>query len=113
MSVGDIAPFPATRRLDQWLWFARFSKSRSLAARLCASGAVSVNGGPVKKANHPVRVGDLVTVLQGPWQRQARVVGLGLRRGSATEARGLYDETAPLSRRIDPAPEWVPLLGDE
>ena len=23
-------------RLDQWLWFARFAKSRSLAARLCA-----------------------------------------------------------------------------
>ena len=26
----------AGRRLDQWLWFARLVKSRSLAARLCA-----------------------------------------------------------------------------
>ena len=33
-------PERAKTRLDQWLWFARFVKSRSLAARLCAAGAV-------------------------------------------------------------------------
>ncbi len=99
-------------RLDQWLWFARFVKSRSLAARLCAAGAVVVNGFPVKKANHLVRIGDIVVLPQGGWQRTVRVSALGLRRGPAAEARLLYEETAAALRFADLAPVWVPLLGD-
>ena len=101
-------------RLDQWLWFARFVKSRSLAARLCAAGAVTVNGSPVKKANHPVRMGDVVVLPQGGWQRTVRVVALGIRRGPAPEARLLYEEAAVSVRLADLAPAWMPLLaGDE
>jgi len=99
-------------RLDQWLWFARFVKSRSLAARLCAAGAVVVNGFPVKKANHLVRIGDIVVLPQGGWQRTVRVSALGLRRGPAAEARLLYEEAAAALRFADLAPVWVPLLGD-
>ena len=99
-------------RLDQWLWFARFVKSRSLAARLCAGGAVAVNGYPIKKANHLVRIGDVVVLPQGGWQRSVRVVALGLRRGPAAEACLLYQETAAALRLADLAPAWVPLLGD-
>jgi ribosome-associated heat shock protein Hsp15 len=103
------APDRAKARLDQWLWFARFAKSRSLAARLCAMGAVAVNGATVKKPNQTVRIGDVVVVPQGGWQRTVRVLALGLRRGPAAEARMLYEEveTAPLR---DTTPEWVPLL---
>ena len=101
-------------RLDQWLWFARFVKSRSLAARLCAAGAVTVNGSPVKKANHPVRMGDVVVLPQGGWQRTVRVVALAIRRGPAPEARLLYEEAAVSVRLADLAPAWMPLLaGDE
>lgn len=98
----------SSRRLDQWLWFARFAKSRSLAARLCADGAVAVNGIAVSKANHAVRAGDSVTVMLRGWQRTVRVVGLGTRRGPATEARTLFEETAS-AQRAD-APAWEPLL---
>jgi ribosome-associated heat shock protein Hsp15 len=101
-------------RLDQWLWFARFVKSRSLAARLCAAGAITVNGAPVKKANHPIRTGDIVVLPQGGWQRTIRVVALGIRRGPAPEARLLYEEAAVSIRLADLAPAWMPLLaGDE
>jgi ribosome-associated heat shock protein Hsp15 len=101
-------------RLDQWLWFARFVKSRSLAARLCAAEAVTVNGSPVKKANHPIRMGDIVVLPQGGWQRTVRVVALGIRRGPAPEARLLYEEAAVSIRLADLAPAWMPLLaGDE
>jgi ribosome-associated heat shock protein Hsp15 len=101
-------------RLDQWLWFARFVKSRSLAARLCGAGAVTVNGSPVKKANHPIRMGDIVVLPQGGWQRTVRVVALGIRRGPAPEARLLYEEAAVSIRLADLAPAWMPLLaGDE
>jgi ribosome-associated heat shock protein Hsp15 len=101
-------------RLDQWLWFARFVKSRSLAARLCAAGAVTVNCSPVKKANHPIRMGDIVVLPQGGWQRTVRVLALGSRRGPAPEARLLYEEAAVSIRLADLAPAWMPLLaGDE
>jgi ribosome-associated heat shock protein Hsp15 len=99
-------------RLDQWLWFARFAKSRSLAARLCTAGAVAINGKPARKPNQSVRVGDVVVVPQGGWQRTVRVLALGLRRGPAGEARTLYEEAAaaPLPKS---APDWVPLLDAE
>ena len=104
----------AKGRLDQWLWFARLAKSRSLAARLCAAGAVAVNGSPVKKANHPIRMGDIVVLPQGGWQRTVRVLALGIRRGPAPEARLLYEEAAVSTCLADLAPAWMPLLaGDE
>jgi ribosome-associated heat shock protein Hsp15 len=100
-------------RLDQWLWFARFAKSRSLAARLCTAGLVAVNGATVRKANHAVRVGDIVVVPQGGWQRTAHILAFGSRRGPAFEARLLYEEIAPPQRLADLAPEWLPLLADD
>jgi ribosome-associated heat shock protein Hsp15 len=96
-----------SRRLDQWLWFARFVKSRSLAQRLCSAGSVLVNGISVSKANHAVRAGDIVVVMHRGWERTVRVVALGVRRGPASEARGLFEETG--SRRTE-IPAWEPLL---
>jgi ribosome-associated heat shock protein Hsp15 len=110
---GPGAPERAKARLDQWLWFARFVKTRSLGARLCAAGAVAINGVPVKKPNQSVRVGDLVVLPQGGWQLTVRVLSLGSRRGPATEARGLYEEAAAATRLRDLAPAWAPLLAED
>jgi ribosome-associated heat shock protein Hsp15 len=113
LSDGGEARARAERRLDQWLWFARLAKSRSLAARLCAAGSVAVNGAAARRASRAVRVGDAVTVPQGPRQRTVRVLGLGRRRGPAAEARALYEETARPIAAFDPAANWTPLLLDE
>jgi ribosome-associated heat shock protein Hsp15 len=110
---GGASTAPASRRLDQWLWFARFVKSRSLAARLCAAGAFAVNGMRVRKANHMVRIGDAIAVPQGAVCRTIRVLALGARRGPATEARLLYEETAAPTRLSEFAPAWTPLLADD
>ena len=107
------APERTKARLDQWLWFARLVKSRSLAARLCAAGAIELNGGAVRKPNQTVRVGDIIAVPQGGWRRTVRVMALGVRRGPASEARALYDEAAAAARLGDPAADWVPLLGED
>lgn len=103
----------ATRRLDQWLWFARFAKTRSLAARLCTGGAVSINGVKARKASQPIRLGDLVGLRQGQWRRSVRIVALGERRGPAPEARALYDEIEPILPAAEPTPQWELLLGEE
>ena len=84
-------PGPAIR-LDKWLWQARLCKTRGLAARLVASGAVRVNAERVLKPATPLRVGDGVTFAQGAAIRVLRVRALGVRRGPAAEARGLYDD---------------------
>lgn len=82
----------AARRLDQWLWFARFFKSRSLATRFCADGKMRINSVPVDKAHHAVKVGDVLTFAHGARVRIVRVLGLGARRGPASEAWALYQE---------------------
>jgi ribosome-associated heat shock protein Hsp15 len=114
LSANPIAaPDRAARRLDQWLWFARFAKSRSLAARLCTGGNVAVNGAAIAKANHTVRVGDTIAVTHGGWRRTTRVLALGARRGSPAEARTLFAEAAPAIRLVPTVADWEPLLGDD
>ena len=114
MIANDAAPERAPERtktrLDQWLWFARFVKSRSLAARLCAAGAVTINGNAVTKPHQAVRVGDIVILPQGGRQRTVRVLALGARRGPASEARLLYEEAAAALRLSAIPSDWVPLL---
>ena len=110
MTSGSGLPATASRRVDQWLWFARLAKSRSRAARLCTAGAVTVNGVAVGKANQAIRIGDTVTVPQGGMRRIVRVVALGMRRGPAPEAQSLYEETGAPEKLLKLAPAWTPLL---
>jgi ribosome-associated heat shock protein Hsp15 len=106
---GAPGPERAKTRLDQWLWFARLVKSRSLAARLCTAGAVAISGATVTKPNQTVKIGDVVAVVQGGFQRTVRVLAFGVRRGPASEARALYEEIAG-ARLRNAVPDWVPLL---
>ncbi|HYC03074.1 MAG TPA: RNA-binding S4 domain-containing protein [Azospirillaceae bacterium] len=82
-------------RLDKWLWYARFVKTRSLAAKLCTSGTIRFQGTPVTKAKHTVRPGDVLTFPLGSHIRVVKVLQLGSRRGPAPEARLLYEDLAP------------------
>jgi len=92
-SVAEVAA--GRLRLDKWLWYARFFKTRSLAAKLCAAGAVRIGGAPVTKAHHAVRPGDVLTFAQGRHIRVIKVVALGTRRGPAPEAQALYEDLSP------------------
>ncbi len=94
MSRADPPPEAAVR-IDKWLWYARFFKSRSQASRLCAAGKVRVNRKLVKKAHYPLKPGDVLTFPQGARIRAVRVDELGSRRGPAAEARTLYEDLAP------------------
>ena len=79
-------------RLDKWLWAARFYKTRALAADEIGRGRVAVNG-QVAKASRDVKVGDELTLRQGPVQRSVAVLGLSNMRGPAPVAQALYAET--------------------
>ncbi len=99
-------------RLDKWLWFARLARTRSLAARLCGAGLVSVGATAAPKPHHPVRAGDVVTVAQGRVRRRVVVRAFAERRGPATAASGLYDEPDPPVPLAALAPAWTPLFDE-
>lgn len=80
------------QRLDKWLWFARFAKTRTLAVKLVASGHVRVNGQRIDNPAKPLAVGDVVTVALVRTTCVLRVDDLGRRRGPAAEARLLYTD---------------------
>lgn len=80
-------------RIDKWLWAARFCKTRTLAGEEVARGRVEVNGQAVKPARE-VKVGDIVSVRQGPDVRTVVVKGLSGMRGPAAVAQQLYEETS-------------------
>ena len=82
------------QRLDKWLWFARFAKSRTLAAKLVTDGFVRVNGLRAESAAKAVGVGDVLTIAAPRTTSLIRVEALGIRRGPAPEARLLYAEVA-------------------
>ena len=78
-------------RLDQWLWFARFYKTRSLAAGALKAGHVKVDGQRCKPAKEIV-CGTVLTIVRGGETWVVTVTGLPSRRGPATEAQACYSE---------------------
>lgn len=86
-------------RLDKWLWFARFVKTRSLATKLVIDGRMRVNGAPTQKAHYAVKIGDVLTFALGAHIRVIRILAIGARRGPAPEARLLYEDLDPPAPR--------------
>ena len=79
-------------RIDKWLWAARFFKTRSAATDAVTGGKVEVNGERAKPAKS-VKHGDEIRLRLGPYEHVLIVRGLGERRGPASVAQSLYEET--------------------
>ena len=83
------------QRIDKFLWFARFFKSRTIAAAVVADGKVRINGARCEKPSTTAKVGDVLTFPTGPLVRVVKVVSGGVRRGPSSEARTLYEDMTP------------------
>jgi ribosome-associated heat shock protein Hsp15 len=79
-------------RVDKWLWAARLAKTRALAADAVKAGRVQVNGVAAKPSKE-VRPGDRLELRTGPVRVSVLVRGTAPRRGPASEAVRLYEET--------------------
>jgi len=90
---------PSAVRLDKWLWYARFFKTRSLATKLISSGKLRINGEVTSKPHRPAQIGQVLTFAQGPHIRVIRVEKIGSRRGPAPEAERLYTDLDPPHRQ--------------
>ena len=79
-------------RLDKFLWFARFVKTREAAQALAEQGRLRLAGRVIERAHAPVRVGDVLSFALHGRVRVVRVEALPARRGPPAEARTLYTE---------------------
>jgi ribosome-associated heat shock protein Hsp15 len=80
-------------RLDKWLWAARFFKTRALAASAIDGGKIEVNGDRARRSRR-LAVGDVLRIQLGPYRHMVVVRALSNRRGPASEAARLFEETA-------------------
>lgn len=104
-------------RIDKWLWFTRFFKSRSHATDAVAGGLVHVNDDRVKPSR-PVHVGDRLQITRDEVRFEVIVQAIPKRRGPAPEAQACYLETEQsvaarelrreYSRLAPPAPSGRP-----
>lgn len=82
------------QRLDKWLWFARFARTRPAAVRLVEDGHVRVGGRRIGNIAHALKPGDVLTLALPHATVVVEVVAFAERRGPYEAARQLY-------RRLD------------
>ncbi|MDA1152932.1 MAG: RNA-binding S4 domain-containing protein, partial [Proteobacteria bacterium] len=82
----------AVLRLDKWLWYARFFKTRSAASKAISGGRFRLDGQVMAKPHRQAICGQVLTFVQGTRVRVIKIVALGSRRGPAPEAALLYED---------------------
>ncbi len=85
-------------RADQWLWAARFYKTRSLAKQAIEGGKVEINDAHCKPAK-TLRVGDRVKLTRGVERLEVSVLALFEKRGPAALAATMYAESPESAAR--------------
>ncbi len=93
-------------RVDKWLWWARFFKTRSQAAKVVTAGKLRVNGTRISKPATAVGPGDTLTFPQAREIRVVRLIAIGTRRGPAPEAQALYSDLTPPQKDVPPNPRF-------
>jgi ribosome-associated heat shock protein Hsp15 len=98
------------QRVDRFLWHARLVRTRTLAAKLAASGHVRVNGRRIDAPGRALKIGDVLTVTMPGGVRVLKIAAFAPRRGGSRDARGLYEDLSPAAAgaRSEPAPAQRP-----
>ncbi|MDH3304998.1 MAG: RNA-binding S4 domain-containing protein [Gammaproteobacteria bacterium] len=78
-------------RLDRWLWFTRFYKTRTAAQAAVNGGHVRVNGERARAATS-VRVGDEIRLVRQQSAYALKILAIPARRGPAKDAQACYEE---------------------
>ncbi len=81
----------AKLRIDKWLWFARFFKTRVLATKAVAGGHVKINGVRARPSAN-ISAGDVIELVRDQLPYRLVAGELPTRRGPAAEARVCYLE---------------------
>ncbi|XUU61374.1 S4 domain-containing protein [Erythrobacter sp. HA6-11] len=79
-------------RLDKFLVYCRFARTRSRAQAMIDAGAMRLNGEHVTRAHTSVALGDVLTLVQADEVRIIEIEALPERRGAPAKARSHYRE---------------------
>ena len=106
---------PSSIRVDKWLWAARFFKTRTLAQDNVELGRVRVEGQRVKPSKE-IKVGDELEIYRGQEKFVVIVKALSTKRGPASVAQTMYQETTESQARRELIKEnnrLVPMPGSD
>lgn len=78
-------------RVDKWLYYTRFYKTRGLAAEAVNGGHVRINGKKAKSSSS-LKTGDAVEIVRNQLPWKLSVTGIPGRRGPAADARQCFSE---------------------
>ena len=81
-----------TLRLDRWLWFTRFYKTRSAASAAVLGGHVRLNGERAR-TSAKVEIGDRIRLVRNQLTHELTVEDIPSRRGPAPEAQACFSES--------------------
>ncbi|MFZ9036271.1 MAG: RNA-binding S4 domain-containing protein [Francisellaceae bacterium] len=102
-------------RLDKWLWAARFFKTRAIAKEAIEGGKVHYNGSR-SKVSKKVEIGAKLSIRQGLDVKEITVIALADKRGAASVAQMLYEESSEsikrrelesAARKLNPSGSWT------
>jgi ribosome-associated heat shock protein Hsp15 len=82
-----------TLRIDRWLYYCRFYKTRSKSSAAVTGGHVRLNGNRAAPANR-VQIGDRIDLVLDRLDYSFEVLAIPGRRGPAREAQACYREDA-------------------
>ena len=85
-------PRAETMRLDCYLWWTRWTKTRPQAQAIAESGRLRIDGRPVERKHAGVRVGNILTFALRGQVHVIRIEALPARRGPPAEARCCFSE---------------------
>ncbi|MBT6466846.1 MAG: RNA-binding S4 domain-containing protein [Kordiimonadaceae bacterium] len=91
-----MSDIPSTQRIDVWLWYGRFYKTRSLATKMVRGGKVRLNGKVCKKTSIPVSAEDVLIFSRADDLLIVKIRAFALRRGPASDAQNLYEDLTPV-----------------
>ena len=90
-------------RLDKWLWYARFFRTRSAASKVISAGRFRLDGQVMTKPHRQALRGQVLTFVQGDRVRVIKIAAIGTRRGPAPEAALLFEDLAPVEATLSKA----------
>ena len=86
-----LRPGKSLMRIDRWLFFCRFFKTRSKATAAVDGGHVRINGERAAPGKR-VKCGDRIDMVRERLPYSFEIVAIPARRGPAAEARACYRE---------------------
>ena len=85
-------------RIDRWLFFCRFFKTRSRATAAVTGGHVRLNGERASPGNR-VQCGDRIELVRDRLPYSLEVIAIPARRGPASEAQACYTEDEAVKQK--------------